>query len=309
MPRSNRQNFIVTCHGWSASNWLAYSLNRHPDITCGHSSAAIPAEDPSIFDKDGLKAHIPQLRKGYVQRQTRPMAEIYAELHAHKTAPYAGTVHTYRLRDLPVQQEAFPDPGQRFRTVNLVRHPLDLVISGYGQFQDLFKIDLNEFSWTLNKVVHLGLDIIDPLCDRHGIAPGEYDTLCFFGACVVMNSLALDLDALQQIRKTSDSPWDLRGIVRMEDVTRDPDTLAELIERLTGQAGLASADYLDNVYRQGRINVHNHSASDTTEHRWHELADWQKQAFATFLRRFDLQPAYEEYGYDFSFTDGWDMQS
>ena len=298
------KKFIVTCHGWSASNWLAYVLNAHDDISCAHSSAAIVAQDPAIFDGEGLKEKISVLRKGYVQRQNRPLAEVYDEIAKAHSAPYVGTVHTYRLRDLPVQHKRFGAPGQTMRVANLVRHPLDLVISGYGQFKDLFPIDLNEFAWTLRKIVDQGLEIVEDVCGRHNRRPGDFDEICFFGACVVLGSLKLDLDALDEIRDAgASSPWDYRGVVKMEEITRSPEVLAGLIEELTDEAGLASPAYLQKVASQGRINRHNRKAPDSTAERWSGLQDWQKEAFSRFLDHFGLRAPYAEFGYGFEFLD------
>lgn len=302
---SPANRFIITCHGWSASNWLAAALQSHPKITCGHSAAAIPAEDPKVFDGPGMKAQLPRLRKGYLQRQSRPIDAVYADLARQHPAPHIGTVHTYRLRDLPVQASQFAPQSGPYRVLNLIRHPLDLVVSGYGQFRDLFAIDLNEFSWTLAKIVDQGLDIVETICDRHGLRPGEYDVLCFFGACVVLGSLRLDLDALAKLQapgnKADPAPWQYLGMVRMEDITRDPNALASLVTRLTGQPELADESYLQQVFRQGRINTHNPEAADSTHQRWTDLNDWQREAFLAFLQHFDLRSAYEKLGYSFAF--------
>ena len=292
--------FIVTCHGWSASNWLAHALHCHPRISCAHSAAAILAEDPAIFDGVGLKTQLPRVRAGYLQRQSRAIDALYADLAHQHPAAHIGTVHTYRLRDLPVQADRFPPRDGPYRVVNLLRHPLDLVVSGYGQFRDLFAIDLNEFSWTLAKIVDQGLEIVETICDAHDLRPGSYDVLCFFGACVVLGSLRLDLDALDQI---SDEDWHYLGAVRMEEITTDPAALARLIAQLTDQPGLADQAYLDQVFRKGRINVHNAHAARGTQQRWHDLAPWQQQGFAAFLDHFALRAPYTELGYDFSFLD------
>ncbi|KXF75001.1 hypothetical protein ATN84_20125 [Paramesorhizobium deserti] len=298
------KKFIVTCHGWSASNWLAYALNAHDDISCAHSSAAIVADDPAIFDGDGLRENIPVLRKGYIQRQTKPISDVYAEIAASHPAPFIGSVHTYRLRDLPVQSECFGPPDTAFPVVNLVRHPLDLVVSGYGQFKDLFPIDLNEFAWTLRKIADHGLDIIEDVCARHDKRPGDFDQVCFFGACVVLGSLQLDLKARDRIQQPpANTSWDYRGAVKMEEVTRSPETLAELIERLTGETGLATPAYLRKVSSMGRINTHHHSARPSSVERWRDLEDWQQEAFSRFLDHFGLRAAYIEMGYNFDFMD------
>jgi len=303
MTSGEHEYFIVACHGWSASNWVAHALNRLPGIACAHSSAAALATDPERLEGANLKAEIPALRKGYVQRQSRPILDIYADVAAAKPAPHVGSVHTFRMRDLPVQAERFPQSGVRFRTVNLVRHPLDLVVSGYGQFRDLFRIDLNEFSWTLAKIVSLGLDLAEMVCARHGVAPGDFDSVCFLGACVVLNSLRLDLDATAKVLAGPEGPWDWRGVVRMEDVTGEPAAFADLVERITGDAALAAAPMVAEISATRRINIHNRSAAAGTRARWQGLSPWQREAFAAFLVRFGLRADYETFGYDFSFLD------
>lgn len=303
--RTKTRRFIVTCHGWSASNWLAYALNSHEAISCAHSSAAILADDPSIFDGDGLKKSIPALRKGYIQRQNRPISEVYDAIESARPARYIGTVHTYRLRDLPVQSSRFGNPQNAFPVVNLVRHPFDLVVSGYGQFRDLFPIDLNEFAWTLRKVVDQGLEIVEDVCNKHGRRPGDFEEVCFFGACVVLGSLRADLDALESIRSAEPGgPWNYRGAVKMEEVTQSGKTLADLIERLTGEPGLATAEYLERVASFDRINRHNRSAPRGRLERWNDLEEWQRDGFKRFLDHFDLRRPYSELGYEFAFMEG-----
>lgn len=303
MPSFDAKYFLLACHGWSASNWVAYSLNRHPKITCGHNSAAILATDPEFFDGDGLKRHIPNLRAGYLQRQNRPINDVYNDLENESPAPFVGTVHTYRMRDLPVQNRKFPTQNRIYQIANLVRHPLNLVVSGYGQFKDLFRIDLREFSWTLAKVVDQGLGIVEDICERHDIDSSEYDTICFFGACVVLGSLRQDLDALDEIQTATAGPWRYKGTVRMEDITTKPGALRRLIGDLTGVGDLADIDYLSRVYRQEKINQHNQNVGAETLQRWGTLTAWQREAFSAFLNMFELRPDYEALGYDFSFMD------
>jgi hypothetical protein len=304
MTSGEKQYFIVASHGWSASNWVAFSLNLHPQIACAHSSAALLADDPTVFDGGRIRPYIPQLRQGYVQRQSRPVDELYDEIERQKTAPFVGSVHTYRLRDLPVQAARFPNLRRSYRTINLVRHPLDVVVSGFGQFKDLFRIDLNEFSWTLRKVVDQGLDIVETVCARYGLNPGDYDVLCFFGACAVLGSLRLDILASQQIQSSNVCPWQYQGFVRMEEITRSAAVFAGLVQSITGREGLATADYLKTVFQTGPINVHNREAGQNTNKRWLDLEDWQREAFGLFLDRFDLLETYRDYGYDFDFMQG-----
>lgn len=301
MNPSDNGYFIVTSHGWSASNWLAYSLNLNRYITCAHSSAAIIANDPNVFAQGGLRKRIPELRRGYQQRQNRSLRDIYADIQTKQPSPFVGTVHTFRLRDLPIQQNRFSFDDVSYKTVNLVRHPLDLVVSGYGQFKELFLIDIHEFSWTLNKIIREGHDIVSKVCEKHRFNPGDFDKLCFFGACVVLGSLRDDLDALSKIEQENNSPWNFVKTVKMEEITQEPKCLEELIESLTGCTGLVSKNYLCEVFDQGKINIHNQDAPSGVPNRWRQLEDWQRDAFKLFLQKYSLQDAYEAYGYCFEF--------
>lgn len=296
--------FVVTCHGWSASNWLANALHKHPNILCAHSSAALPADDPSVFDGDGLKKKIPALRKGYIARQNRSLTDLYESLPNPKNAHIIGSVHTYRLRDLPAQTELITPRSSPIPVVNLVRHPLDLVVSGYGQFKDLFRIDLNEFSWTLNKIVARGLEMPEAICAKHNVDPGDYDSVCFLGACVVLGSLRLDLDALDAVENSGAAHWDFRGHVQMEQLTRDPNSFSRLLPTLTNRNDLATTEYLDSVFTERKVNIHNHDAPSGTHQRWNALKPWQQEAFRAYLDLFELQKQYEAIGYDFSMMEG-----
>jgi hypothetical protein len=299
----NAECFIVTSHGWSASNWVAYSLHLNPHITCAHSSAAIIADDPTRYDGDGLHKNLRDFRRGYIDRQTKPIDQLYDDLQQQLPAPLVGTVHTYRLRDLPVQESRFGSGDRPYRTVNLVRHPLDLVISGYGQFLKLFRIDLNEYAWTLRKIVEQGLEIAETICNRHGLLPGDYDVLCFFGACITLGSLRLDLDALEHIKENRKSRWGYKGTVRMEDVTRSPQAFADLVNLISDRPDLVDNQYLDCVFKGGPINVHKLSNHDNTERKWAALKDWQRDAFQAFMKRFLIQEPYQQLSYDFSFLN------
>lgn len=281
--------FILASHGWSASKWVAHALNRHDQIACGHSSAAVLAAEAGDYDPQITKM-LPALRQGYVGRQTQPIADRYAALAALKPAPILGTVHTYRLRDLPSQAARFP-PESPYVVMNLVRHPLDLVISGAGQFETLFRADLNELAWTLRKVVDQGLEIVEDIASRHGLMPGDH--VAFFGAAVVLGSLRLDLDA-------SLAAWDYRGTVRMEDVTQDRRAFAKMVATLTDRDDLDTPAYLDAVFDQGAMNRH---AAKGAVRNWEALAPWQQETFAAFFKKFALRAPYEAMGYDFSFLD------
>ncbi len=292
--------FLVACHGWSASNWLAHALNLNPEVVCSHSARNVVAEDPHQLDGDRLREQIRGFHRGYVARQDEPLRDLVANIPLSEGIRARGSVHLMRLRDLPVQNDRFGDPGGVFQVANLVRHPVDLVWSGCGQFRDLFRYDINELYWTLHKVLTSAKDFVLDLGHRYDLNLGEFENLAFVGACSVLGSLRRDLDAEPRL---ADIPW-VRwvGEVRMEDVTRDPAALSDLLGRLTNGQLVSDPAWLDAVYRVGEVNRHRTTAERLTPAaRFAALEDWQREVLVHYLDLYEIPEAYAAKGYDFSF--------
>jgi len=295
----NKQ-FIITSHGWSASNWLAYALNLHPRVVCSHSARNLLADEKSMNSNANLKRHLADLHKGYVSRQERSIDCAYREINSMGEADLYGSVHVYRLRDLPVVYEKFGASKDAFNVMNLVRHPVSLVWSGFGQFKDLFRYDLNELHWTSGKVLENGQALLSRLSETYDLNVGELDNLAFLGAAAVLGSLRLDLDALDKTVRLPDVRF--MGHIKMENVTRTPEVLARAIEALSDQTLLAEEPYLNAVYDAGVVNEHKKDGNKfDAASRYLQFAPWQKEAFGYFFSKYDLEPAYREMGYNFDF--------
>ncbi len=294
------KRFIVTSHGWSASNWLAYALNLHPDIVCSHSARNLLADEKGMNSDENLKKHLAELHKGYLSRQERPLDTAYNEIIAMGPAEMHGSVHVYRLRDLPVVVERFGVPEQVFSVMNLVRHPISLVWSGYGQFKELFKYDLNELHWTSGKVLREGRTFLYQLAEKYSLNVGELENLAFIGASVVLGSLRLDLDALERIQQLP--CFNFLGHIKMEEVTRKPERLSETIDLLSEDVINANGPYLKKVYDAGVINEHKQDKNKfDPEARYNQFSSWQRETFQYFFDKYNLQSAYEQIGYQFNF--------
>ncbi|MEM8488068.1 MAG: hypothetical protein AAF564_21135 [Bacteroidota bacterium] len=294
------RRFIYTSHGWSASNWLAFALNLHPDIVCSHSARNMLADKKNMNSNANLKAHLAQLHKGYVSRQERSFDAAYAEIEDMGTAVMYGSVHVYRLRDLPVVFKKFGQPADAYNVLNLVRHPVSLVWSGYGQFKDLFRYDLNELHWTSGKVLREGGSFLYDLAAEYDLNIGELDNLAFLGACAVLGSLRLDLNALPHLAEMPGITF--HGHTCMEQVTTAPAVLATAIQTLSDDTLVADETYLDAVYEAGVINEHKKDRNKfDASARFDQFFDWQVAAFKFFFSKYNLQPAYEALGYNFDF--------
>lgn len=294
------RHFVFASHGWSASNWVAHALHLHEDIVCCHSARNLPATDKDMNSDDNLRAQMAHLHRGYVSRQARSLDATYDEIEAVGQASLYGSVHVLRLRDLPVIVDKFGPPRRAFVVQNLVRHPVSLVWSGYGQFRTLFRYDLNELHWTSGKVLRDAREFVFELALKHDLYIGDLENLAFLGAAAVLGSLRLDLDALSRVPTLPGLTF--AGHVKMEDITQRPEALQASIDVLSGGTVPVSEAYLDRVYATGVVNAHRADSNKTdAAERYERFLPWQKEAFAHFLGLHRLRSDYESMGYDFSF--------
>jgi len=297
---SNNKYFIITSHGWSGSNWLAYALNLHPDIICTHSARNIQASEKEMNSDHNLRKNLQSLHIGYLLRQNRKLKESYDFIEALGEAKVYGSVHVYRLRDLPVLYEKYGEFERAFQVMNLVRHPVSLVWSGYGQFKELFRYDLNELHWTSGKVLSTARDFVHRLALKYDLYIGDLENLAFIGAAAVLGSLRLDLDAINKTKKLP--KVDFHGHVPMEKITKEPNILKDVVKILSKDALHAEALYLDQVFNAGVVNEHKNDANKhNAELRYSQFTDWQKETFNYFFNLYNLQESYREMGYNFSF--------
>ena len=306
------RRFLIASHGWSGSYWLAHVLHAQPGIACVHSSAALPADaaDPysldAILEKGTLAdvyARLEVFRNGYRDRATRRPSELCDDVaERFPEAALVGSVHTFRMRDL---SNAFDDLGaaglheDAISVANLLRHPVTLVQSGYGQFRDSMGIDLNEHAWVARRVIETDLHGFEAISARHGVRPGTFDALSFLGACCALVGPARDFGAAQSLAERADVRW--LGHMQMERIVSEPDHLAAWIDRLSGGALQMSPEGLAAMNSGSGRNRHNRaSGGGTVEEVLAGWSDWQRDVFIHCLDLFALRAPYAEAGYDLS---------
>jgi len=287
--------FIITSHGWSASNWLAYSLNKHKDITVSHSAANLVDEKLS----NNISGKLKKFHTGYVNRQNQTIDVTYQNIFNYEKTKVYGSVHLYRLRDLPVLYKKFGESKYSFNVVNLIRNPVDLVWSGYGQFKELFKTDINELHWTVGKILD-DKEFIYSLSDKYNIEIGKYEYLAFIGAARVLGSLKLDIEAMLELSKI---PFiNYLGEVKMEELTSERKAFVNLIKKITDDSIDITEEYLDEVYNIGKINKHkNDNIKLSSQERFESFTDWQKEVFLFYMNKYEVIDAYEVFGYNLSY--------
>jgi hypothetical protein len=288
--QSDRAYFLVTCHGWSGSHWLANALNLHKDITCGHSERILLAtpENRASYKGEGLATTTHERQESRMARGTRPLEEYYDDLEEMGDTPVYGTVHTFRLRDLPVQAQLHP-VQRPISILNMVRHPVSLVNSGFGHLREMTEYDIHvllEVAETISKsrdaFVAIGAAHDLNLCDR--------DVFCFLGAAYHSIFLGVDLKAVPTIQH-----------IMMEKATTDRPYFEGVVRSLTGDRIPVDQAYLDEVFALGEVNSHRIGGRKTPAERYASWQPWQREAFRHCLDKSGIQPTYAALGYDFSF--------
>lgn len=291
--------FLVSTHGWSGSNWLAWTFDRHPALACSHGVLYERRPHPTDGDEavwlSGLHATV---RERNQRRYTIPVDETLDHVAALAPGQRCGNVGYFRARDFPLLFARHGANRRPARWANVLRHPLSVVWSGYGQFLKRFAFDLFELQWNLAKINEHALPLLDELERHYGVVRGDRETLAFVSAALTLSSLELDMDALQSVPSTED--FHFAGCARLEDLTRDADALAALLRALVPEVE-PRADWLAEATSGRRINVHNARSIDDPAAKYAELLPWQQRAFAWALDRTRIRPFYEANGYPLDF--------
>lgn len=284
--------FIVTSHGWSASNWLATALDLHKEITCAHSAGLVlpgaggydPRAEDAISKKNVLHG-----------RHNYSLKDHFEKVFELRPSKVIGSVHRYRMRDLPnLLKEQHHSEAISFKLMNLVRHPVSLVSSGASQFTEMaarnpfIRIEIMNF---FSKQRHFYAN----LADQFDLDLCDWPILSFLAAAQHQIILRHDQECMGSVTN-----------ILMERITTQPDYFLKIANQLVSHSIEIDEAYVDEVFSLGRVNRHqlatDEKVSSQAEDRFSSWADWQRVAFTHFLKVSKLQPAYEQLGYDFSFV-------
>ncbi len=292
ISQADKAYFIVTCHGWSASNWTAVALSKHPHILCCHSAMNIPANSNSLreteveFKETMIKRHNARLSRG--SRSIDALFDEVAAYDVERKRSIYGNVHSLRIRDLPRLKQEFPTPRPHV-LMNQIRHPVSVVESGFGQVKNMLSWDVYvHLDATHGMEDHLPFFI--DLADRYQINLCDYDVRSF---CYAANHL---LFLGRDCRIAPDAPT-----IVMERITTEREYFAKILQELSAGRIEPSSEYLDEVYKLGQLNRHKSGKKITPQQQYESWLPWQQEVFYYFFIAADLKAAYQKHGYDFSF--------
>ncbi|WP_085908708.1 hypothetical protein [Kiloniella majae] len=284
--------FIITCHGWSASNWTATALSKHPDILCCHSAMNVPADSKKLKEtEDEFRATMVERHEARIARGELSINQLLDEVESYdeaKNCKVYGNIHTLRLRDLKGLMQKF---GQSYPYVlmNQIRHPVSLVASGFGQVKSMLGWDIYcHIDATHGMEEHLSFFL--DIAERYKINLCDYDVRSFSYAAHHLLFIAADAIAFPDV-----------PTIIMERATADRDYFANVVRQVTSGFVEPSESYLDDVFKLGQLNQHKVGKKLLAKEQFNEWNSWQQEVFKYFFEKSGLREKYEKYGYDFSF--------
>jgi len=285
---SESSYFMIASHGWSGSHWLASALNMHPDIVCCHSALNIPATkstwENNKLQKTTNERDIARRRRGQVS-----IDALLSEVESYGCAQAYGNVHTIRVRDLE-ELKAFGPPKRSCLFANLARHPISVVASGAGQFEDMIFWDIHaliESSDALREII----DIAKAAAEKFGLNLCDAPVRSFIAATQHLTHLARDQKIAPSIRT-----------IIMERVTTEKDYFRNVLDYLTKGRLDITEEYINSVFSIGKLNSHKTKSYLTAEALYESWEPWKKYIFNEVAKKYNITELYKPLNYDFSFT-------
>ncbi len=286
MPNPNY--FIVACHGWSASHWLASSLNMHPDIICCHSALNVLATK-STWEDNNLQNTVNERENARRRRGKVSIDTLLTEVESYGTAKAYGNVHTIRVRDL-VDLDTSDSTKKPCIFANIVRHPISVVASGSGQFEDMITWDIHALIESSDAVREI-IDIAKPISEEFGLNLCDAPVRSFIAASQHLTHLARDQRIAPDIKT-----------IKMEHVTSDKDYLREAVNYLTNDNLDITEEYINSVFSIGKLNSHKKEHFPTVKALYESWEPWKKHLFCEVAKKHNIIELYDRHDYDFSFV-------
>lgn len=291
MSTSNSQPayFLVTCFGNSASTWYGKTLNMHPDIVCSHG----PVE-PTIgleYEREQTPEETANAIPYAAKFLSRKISETFQEIVDYEPgAKVYGSVQGYRIGQVANISKKYPDESLELQCVNLVRHPVNWVMSTAANFIRQTEVSLLMRHELLN-AAKSQYSLYTDWAKQADKDPLSWDNLAFFAACLYMHTLMNDFDIANKLNV----PFILK-----EEITTDPDKFKEATAFVTANKIDISDEFVDQAMGAGVVNSHQQKPSLTPKEQWQRWDEHQRHLFTQMANSARIKPAYEKLGYDFN---------
>ncbi len=281
---SIKKYFVVTSYGRTATYWLAFSLNKHPDIVCSHGRLPITsygerqARDAIVYEHENESS-----------LAEKSIDDLFDELEEVELAKVYGNVLGYDAYSLLSKLTTYK-PKRVITIINLTRHPITRIESLGNEWCYEFT-----FSPTTHQRVqemrHQNKVVFD-------VMQSNFPHTDF---SVTENSIFLS--ALLNVIRSDVRELRIDDVlhVPMERMTKDVEYFCWMLGILTQKAINIESSYLYDVISSGRKNQHSKAEKSSIEQ--YELWDeWKRVIFKVMLDAHKAEGLYERFGYDLSFV-------
>ncbi|HEY0834713.1 MAG TPA: ankyrin repeat domain-containing protein [Azospirillum sp.] len=282
------RHFIVTSHGRTASYWLAATLHGHPDVVCLHSMQPLPEFDYGRnLEHTENRASLEETWAA-LSHYDPTVDELFDAIEKNGgPAKLYGCVHSYILTHLIAKCRETP-PRRFYTVINLVRHPVSRCHSFFRRLlSEWEQSETSRGHWYQMFQSSFHQSIAAKIPDDAGGAT-EDEKVAF--VCALVDLMA----------EAGELTWNFLH-VPMERLVTDPSYFAWFLSRLSGGTVQAFPDYIDAVFRRGRLN-----AIATREYlpveEFATWKPWQRALFRETAQGWGFAHAYERFGYDMAFV-------
>jgi hypothetical protein len=287
-----RHRFIVASHGQTATFWFARALDSHPDIHCthGYTYPSVSARARILTNEETAR----QRKITYERYFRMNLDEYFAEQEEQRAARSAddpdakgvlGSVHT--LTAGMIFHHLKVGVTTPFTWANMIRHPIARLHSVTRHWErladDVLLQDQLEKDWEHARFL---LEYCEGTLAE---ATATHSDKLFTIGIKQMSDIAQDI--IQCINEDV-------LLIHTERLTRNREYFRDTVARLCGAHIDVGDDYLDEVFAQGRSNIHAEGRTRDPATIYRSWPLWRQAMLRNFFAARKYTELYSMLGYD-----------
>ncbi len=279
---------FLCSHGRTGNRWLGRVLNLHPEMVCGVGPLMRPyveydscTDDSVIFDPNEIDI--------VEHFQAASVDKMLSTLKAYKTGyRFYVRAHAINAFQLMLNIREQP-PGVRVSIANVIRHPVTRAPSYAREWLHTDGTDLHahmETLWESGEHYRICEDEIRTRFPEIDLNTRE-NRYFIMGIFWLWNDL-------------SDFTLPIRHF-RFEELTGHNELLCGFLTHLLGKDFIITPDYIAKIKAERPANYR--AAPKAAVEVYANWQPWQKYCFRRFMEAYNIDAAFQPFGYDFSFID------
>ena len=283
----NKNYFIVTTNGHTASKWLSRTLASIEGVACSHG-AAHPRVGTLHHREYTNEEKILQM-SGEIRKEL-PISKILNELtEMYPEKQLLGNVHMYNLRQLQENKISFVSELE-FEVVDIVRHPVSFIQSGYFNMISQCEFNPARFEYLVG-VKKRNIHKYEEYAQKFALDLNNVEILSFMANVMTLKSFEINFNLENFSHRFT-----------MEELTSSVDSFLRFFRIISKGEINTSRKEIQLLLEQNKTNSHNtvkkHTENKDVYLNW---KIWQQELFKDVLLETKTREHFEKLGYDFSF--------